>query len=500
MSYSSQKGYVTKPQAGAQINWQNPLSRNLVARYLFNEGSGSRVNDISGKQNHGLIQNIGSNENVWSGSSTGGSVKFDGADHYVNIGTNIALPALTYIAWVKAVAFTNAYESIVDRQDPSQTVYSELFVKSNGKLACYVSAPAVVSYDGTGVNTLVINKDYQLTMSYDSTTGLKGYVNGRLDGSAAASGAIPTGAYNMFIGASPVVPNRQFNGIIEDVSIYSRVLSANEIYSLYMNRYQTILIPQYRRLLVNYVNLNINHSIPISHLISISQNGSIPLSHIISISKTDSTPVSHLLSVSTNGSIPLEHLVNISNISNLPLSHLLGISSTESVPLEHLIGLINTSSVPVEHLGSIVNNGTLPISHILNWTANHSLPVSSLLGVTNNSSIPLEHLANIARESNIPLSHLINIVNSGSMPLSHLIGLSSNGVLSLEHLAKAVVNGSIPVEWLLTEGIATVGPLLVWCLCNRETEWSLLARETLWTLAERSTAWTIGRNDNTSCD
>jgi hypothetical protein len=56
------------------------------------------------------------------------------------------------------------------------------------------------------------------------------YVDGKLDASQTASGSLNVSATNVYIGGSP---SQSFNGLVDDVRIYNRALSADEIEALY---------------------------------------------------------------------------------------------------------------------------------------------------------------------------------------------------------------------------------------------------------------------------
>lgn len=161
------------------------------------------------------------------------SVDFDGADDYLDCGTTINPTAVTYSVWVKPETLTNTYQSIVDRQNVGATIYTELFVKSNGKIAIYmICSSGSPLYDGTGATTLTTGNWYHLALVYDATIGLIGYVNGTQDGTSAAKGNINTTAISTYVGKSPSFASREFDGLIDDVRIYNRALSANEIQTL----------------------------------------------------------------------------------------------------------------------------------------------------------------------------------------------------------------------------------------------------------------------------
>ena len=75
-----------RPFPGAQLNPLHPLSRGLIGGWIFNEGAGSGLHDISGNGNDGSLVNTAASD--WAGSSDGGALNFDGVDAYVNIGSS----------------------------------------------------------------------------------------------------------------------------------------------------------------------------------------------------------------------------------------------------------------------------------------------------------------------------------------------------------------------------------------------------------------------------
>lgn len=153
---------------------------------------------------------------------------------YCNLNNGYNPAATTVVAWVVPQGLANAYQGIVDRNAPSNFI--SLFLKSNGKLACYVSnsVGTSLSYDGTGAAAaLTVGNLYFLAMSYDSVVGLKSYVNAVLDGSFAASGTLNQAATPTYAGAEPGTSGRNFNGLMSGVRLYDRALSADMIRWMY---------------------------------------------------------------------------------------------------------------------------------------------------------------------------------------------------------------------------------------------------------------------------
>ena len=156
-----------------------------------------------------------------------------GSTGKIDVGTTSTLNtnSFTYTTWIQATSFGNAYNWIIGRELDAGK-FCQLLIKSTGKLAPYISignGTGNIAYDGTGVNTLSTGVWYHLVMTYDSTNGLKGYVNGTLDGSAAANGNPDAFAGHFQFGVPYFTANRQFTGSIDDSAYFSRALSAGEV-------------------------------------------------------------------------------------------------------------------------------------------------------------------------------------------------------------------------------------------------------------------------------
>lgn len=229
---------ISKPLPGTPLNWAHPLNRGLVSDWPFWEGAGGKAYDIVGG-NAGTLTNGA----AWTGGRAGGSSLLFNNAGYVDVGNSTMLnpPAMSIAAWVKGTTFPNAYNAVMGREQTSGPLFYMLAVKSTGKLACYISGSATVSYDGTGAITLLANQWYHLVMTYSAALGLTGYVNGVVDGSAAANGNLATITDTTYIGTHrPASYTRYFNGAIDQPCLYNRVLTPQDVqadYSQSSNRF-----------------------------------------------------------------------------------------------------------------------------------------------------------------------------------------------------------------------------------------------------------------------
>ena len=205
-------------------------SNSFVAVYHLKDGTTLSLNDSS-PNGHTLT-------NTTVTATTG---QIDGASGYITGNTSQYLSnasgndpgtAFTLSAWVNGSAF-NTYSAAISF---APTTTFALFVKSNGKLACYLQATGQVSYDGTGSHTLSTATWYYVTMTYSSSAGLVGYVNAASDGTASANGNSTThGVIN--IGRDAVtISGRFWQGTIDEARTASVVRSANWITTEYNNQ------------------------------------------------------------------------------------------------------------------------------------------------------------------------------------------------------------------------------------------------------------------------
>lgn len=211
-------------------------SQNPVAKHPLNDGLVGWWYALSQSQGTSFLteltrfkQGTFVNSPKWAAGQRFGSVSFTGGA-YVNLGSNLGAPAVTYSAWINGSSFSNAYNAVVDRNNNAGT-YVELYVTSAGKLALYTT-PAF--YDGTGAYVVPKEEWSHVVLTYDSTAGLTGYVNGQRDGFASPGGALSTISVPISIGNVIPFSGREFSGRINDVRIYPRATSAAEVRTLYV--------------------------------------------------------------------------------------------------------------------------------------------------------------------------------------------------------------------------------------------------------------------------
>jgi prepilin-type N-terminal cleavage/methylation domain-containing protein len=217
-------------------------SEGLVGWWNFEEGSGTTANDGSGNGNNG---GISSPAPTWTtGKIGGGALSFNGSNNYVVCGTNSSLDFgtgdFTYTAWVKLMSNTwDFYGGIVGKgRWGTHTVFAILMKHGGGNSFQFQmddGTNLVAKNLVTNVSTDYYNKWVHLAVSVDRDGYLRGYVAGVMTLETTdhqiVSGSIST--------TEPAVigeiyaHNYSFNGLIDDVRVYNRALSAAEITAIY---------------------------------------------------------------------------------------------------------------------------------------------------------------------------------------------------------------------------------------------------------------------------
>lgn len=211
----------------------------LIAYWNFDEETGTVANDLSANANNGSLVN-GFNFDTYSEESWHNrALRFDQAQHYVRVphtantvldmgedNFSISLHMYWDSLWsdkMYLVNKTDVAKGYAIRMDVQNTV-SALFLHNTNVTCKSVNAPMVDTWN----NIVVV---------FDRTgKQMRLYLNGVLEGTAAIPefGSINNPA-DLLIGAynHPISPRQFFNGSIDELRIYDRVLTQSEISTLW---------------------------------------------------------------------------------------------------------------------------------------------------------------------------------------------------------------------------------------------------------------------------
>jgi hypothetical protein len=205
---------ATTPAIGAE--------EGLVAHYPCDEGSGSILGDVSGHGNHGAISGA-----AFAPFGDGFALRLDGVDDFATCGSEGAFSlqdAVTVEAWVYPEGVPAKGEAGIAGKSYSSFV---LTYYADGQCWWYIS--------GGGNNCkapLTVNQWQHVAGTFDGRM-LRLYIDGKLAGSHVSTADRIGEGKTFFLGRSDgdveFTKNAHFHGMIDEVRVYDRALSADEV-------------------------------------------------------------------------------------------------------------------------------------------------------------------------------------------------------------------------------------------------------------------------------
>jgi len=199
----------------------------LVAAYGFDEGLGSTTADQSGNGNLATLTNA-----TWAGIGAGkfgNALSFNGINASLSVADSNSLDltnGMTLEAWVKPNA-GSGYRTAIVKEQPGNLVYGLYDNNDTSRPEAQVTVggtPRLLSGTAAVATTGVWT---HLAATYDGTT-LRLYVNGTQVSTLAIAGTILTSASQLKIGGNSIW-GEWFTGLIDEVRVYNRALTAAEI-------------------------------------------------------------------------------------------------------------------------------------------------------------------------------------------------------------------------------------------------------------------------------
>jgi hypothetical protein len=188
---------------------------------LENEGSGAAI-DYSGNDRDGIL--MGGPQ--WVDGYLGGALKVDGVDDYVETNYAQDLAKWTVCTWVMSPAAPAATAATgpVHREKNFQINWNHGTAADRGAAGLRVGG----TWSFASFGTLSANTWYHLAASFDGTT-LKAYTNGVLITTTPVSGVPDAEVGTLKFGRHSTTATNFFAGTIDDVRVYGRALTDEEI-------------------------------------------------------------------------------------------------------------------------------------------------------------------------------------------------------------------------------------------------------------------------------
>lgn len=168
-----------------------------------------------------------------------GAANLNGSSKYLYIAdasaANLDITgSITLSAWIKPSAIGGGlYHMIVSKLPASGNYSYDFYIDPNGKLNCRLSNNGTALTTCTGATALSASTWYHVAAVYDGTD-IRLYLNGSLDCTPVS---YTSGIYNstadFCVGIAADKTSHTINGLVDDVAVWNRALSASEVAALY---------------------------------------------------------------------------------------------------------------------------------------------------------------------------------------------------------------------------------------------------------------------------
>jgi glucose/arabinose dehydrogenase len=201
-----------------------PTPTGLVGAWAFNENQGTTTADASGNGNTGTL--LGA---TWTTQGRyANALAFNGTTSQVRVADSASLDlttAMTLSAWIMPTATQNGWRTVLQRQTDAYFLNAS---SDAGALrpagGTTLGATTRVVY---GPTANPVNAWTHVALTYDGTT-VRLFVNGTQVATTAATGTIQATDNPLWIGGNNPY-GEYFTGLIDEVRIYNRALTATDI-------------------------------------------------------------------------------------------------------------------------------------------------------------------------------------------------------------------------------------------------------------------------------
>jgi hypothetical protein len=213
------------------------ITRGLVGYWDFNDGSGTNANDASDQNNDGTLTTMDPNTDWVSGKAgNGGALDFDGSDDYVSVGQQTALEpttAVTVSIWIKRSGAQASFAKVLwngpNDNDPWGAYGFQFNSTADDDIEWSITTGVTDTQVSTGSGTISDGVWQHLVGTYDGST-MRVYLDGVEKNSTVKTGTIADyGSPGLLMGGHTDQPSQDYAGLIDEVRVYNRALSAAEI-------------------------------------------------------------------------------------------------------------------------------------------------------------------------------------------------------------------------------------------------------------------------------
>ncbi|HSV99710.1 MAG TPA: LamG-like jellyroll fold domain-containing protein [Sedimentisphaerales bacterium] len=214
------------PKAPQFITPANPGNANLVGLWTLD----GNTNDTSGRGNNGTVTGGTAS---WVPGAVGQAMEFTNGQTFVDCGRNASLnltDAVTVTAWIR-MGFTAGDRKIASNQDGTTGGYKiGLFTNNKVEFEVRTSANAgTLNRNAAGGAVLQQDVWYHVAGVYSKGEFMRTYVFGNLDREMATTAVLGASTGPFKLGCGESTTNYFWLGALDDVRVYNRVLSQEEL-------------------------------------------------------------------------------------------------------------------------------------------------------------------------------------------------------------------------------------------------------------------------------
>ncbi len=220
----------------------------IVSHWKFDEAGGTTAFDSAG-QFHGALSTTGAS--IVPGGISGNALSVDRAlNGFVNIGTGLSFSnrPFSIVAWIKTPTGYNINDSQIVSKHAAFTAngfwLSVNRTGGGGQLGKAIFGEGAAWLSVTSTTTVTDGQWHQIVVTFNPGVSRSIYVDGApVEQSNTASASLVANSVAFLIGGVTVngIPEGRFTGLIDEVQVYSRVLSPAEVDLLYQNPGQIVI-------------------------------------------------------------------------------------------------------------------------------------------------------------------------------------------------------------------------------------------------------------------
>ncbi|MBI2547602.1 MAG: hypothetical protein HYW23_04125 [Candidatus Aenigmarchaeota archaeon] len=432
-----------------------PTDDGLLAYWSFSEGTGTATYDKSPYGYDGTLTNFDFNSSSnWASGKYGNALMFDGRNDYVIASSVPTGNAITIAAWINDTN-TTSYKDVISKGSANDYELRIDNPSEGGKLSCFIRINNTIEGSGNGrissPSVLSLNTWHFVACSYDNVTQVKNlYVDGQLvTVQTNIIGNLTNSNNNVYIGANGGTLNF-WNGTMDEVRIYNRSLSYDEIRTQYLagmqshgsiieNKFRLVNTTGNRMLEINNSGIYLNNSPSSANVIQSAGDLSLqPISGNVGIGTTSPKQKLEISSgfINVSSSATWGSGIYLDDVNNGGIQWIIhSTGSTASQGIRKLVFRSDTNSTDVMVLtdsGNVGINTTNPAS-LLNIISGGTQGALNITNGTGSGSVFYVNASsgNVGIGTSSPSSRLNVTANSASPAVT--IGQQGAG-LSLELL------------------------------------------------------------------